>query len=243
MKILFSPSESKSPENSKTDDLKSNLWQPELFEKRKICIDLYNKILESNDEKAIQKLTGLKDTKGLNPISLSKEPLQKAVLRYTGVAYDYLDYKSLNKNEQNFIDKNVLIFSNLFGPLLLGDNLPSYKLKQGESLDGFKPEDFYQKEFKEVVDEFLKDEFVVDLRAGFYEKFYKITKPYVTLKFLKDNKVVSHWAKAYRGIVLKSIAKSNIQNEEEFMSMKIENLQIKEIKKQKNKTEIIYSIS
>ena len=38
------------------------------------------------------------------------------------------------------------------------------------------------------------------------------------------------------------MAKNNIQTIEELMNMEIENLSIEEIKKQKNKTEIIYNI-
>ena len=33
----------------------------------------------------------------------------KAILRYEGVAYDYLEYKVLDKNEQKYIDENVFI--------------------------------------------------------------------------------------------------------------------------------------
>ena len=59
---------------------------------------------------------------------------------------------------------------------------------------------------------------------------------------IKDGKVVSHWAKAYRGIILKLLAKNGIKTIDELMSMEIENLKIEEIKKSKLKTEIVYSI-
>lgn len=72
--------------------------------------------------------------------------------------------------------------------------------------------------------------------------FYKITKPYTTLKFLKGGKTVSHWAKAYRGIVLREIAKQGVKSLKEFMALEIDTLQIKEIKTIKNKTEIVYDI-
>ena len=76
-----------------------------------------------------------------------------------------------------------------------------------------------------------------------YDKFYKVTKPYTTLKFLKNGKTVSHWAKAYRGLVLRAIAKNNISSLEEFKSLEIENLSVHEIKVIKNKTEIVYNIT
>ena len=71
----------------------------------------------------------------------------------------------------------------------------------------------------------------------------KSGKNYTTLKFIKEGKVVSHWAKAYRGIVLREIAIAKIDNLEDFMKLSIENLSIEEIQTKKNKTEIIYNIS
>ena len=92
------------------------------------------------------------------------------------------------------------------------------------------------------MENYLAEEEILDLRAGFYDKFYKPKKAYTTLKFIKDGKVVSHWAKAYRGIVLREIAKAGIESIEDFMKLPIENLTIHEIQTKKNKTEIIYNI-
>ena len=120
--------------------------------------------------------------------------------------------------------------------------MPDYKLKQNEKIGNFQLEKFYNEKFTNKLNEFLEDEEIIDLRAGFYEKFYKIEKPYFTMKFMKDGKVVSHWAKAYRGIILNLMAKNNIQNIKDLMNMEVENLSIEEIKKQKTKTEIVYNI-
>ena len=89
---------------------------------------------------------------------------------------------------------------------------------------------------------FSNDE-ILDLRAGYYDKFYKVTKPYTTLKFLKNGKTISHWAKAYRGLVLRELAKNNITTIQEFLNLEIDTLQVKEIKIIKNKTEIVYNIT
>ena len=167
----------------------------------------------------------------------------KVIQRYDGVAFDYLEYSKLKEDEKFYIDENVLIFSNLFGVLKAGDlGLPDYKLKQNETFNNLKIEKFYNDNFSKVLDEYLKDEDIIDLRAGFYEKFYKIEKPYTTMKFIKDGKVISHWAKAYSGIILKLIAQNSIKTIDELMNMEVENLRIEEIKKQKIKTEIVYSI-
>jgi cytoplasmic iron level regulating protein YaaA (DUF328/UPF0246 family) len=92
------------------------------------------------------------------------------------------------------------------------------------------------------MEAYLAEEEILDLRAGFYDKFYKPARPYTTLKFIKDGKVVSHWAKAYRGIVLREIAKAGVESIDDFMKLPIKGLSVQEIQTRKNKTEIIYDI-
>jgi cytoplasmic iron level regulating protein YaaA (DUF328/UPF0246 family) len=158
------------------------------------------------------------------------------------VAFDYLSYDNLDEKEQQYIDNHVILFSNLFGPTRASDLIPEYRLKQGEAVADIKTEKFYNEHAANLMEAYLAEEEILDLRAGFYDKFYKPTKPYTTLKFIKDGKVVSHWAKAYRGIVLREIAKAGIETLKDFMKLPIEGLSIKEIQTKKNKTEIIYEI-
>ena len=85
---------------------------------------------------------------------------------------------------------------------------------------------------------FIKDSLDTYIQKGM--KDWQI--PGLSIVIIKDGKVVSHWAKAYRGIILKLLAQNSIKTINELMNMQIENLQIEEMKKQKNKTEIVYSI-
>jgi len=245
MKILFSPSEAKFKDGIDESFNKNSFVFPELFDARLEIVTKYQEFINkaSNDE--IIKLFGTKKQDVVDYYSndIFERNTKKVIQRYDGVAYDYLKYEELTKNEQQYIDENVMIFSNLFGPILAGDSgLPDYKLKQGEKLDGQAVEVFYKEHFTSAIDAYLENEDVLDLRAGFYEKFYKLSKPYTTMKFIKDGKVVSHWAKAYRGIILNTISKNNINSIEELMKIKINNLVISEIKESKNKKEIIYNI-
>jgi len=246
MIILFSPSENKKRGGkSKKFDANSFIF-PQLFKKRVEVLNLYNDYIRQADKKALSKLFGLKDEKMLEYYStdIFNRPVMKAIERYEGVAYGYLKYSSLPNNAQKYIDKNVLIFSNLFGTVLAKDELIDYKLKQGEKIDSFATEKFYKEHFSKTIDEYLqKHTPIIDLRAGFYEKFYRIKEDFITMKFIKNAKVVSHWAKAYRGIVLKLMALNEIQSTEELEAMEIENLRIKEIRKIKNKTEFVYEIT
>lgn len=242
MKILFSPSESKGDISPFANNIKNELIFKELFSQREVFIDKYDEIVKSGNEAKIKKLFGLKSIKDIDTTSLFKKLTQKAILRYNGVAYKYLNHEALNKKEQDFIDKNVIIFSNLFGPILAGDKIPNYKLKQGETIDGLKPEITYHEVFKNSLDSFLENEFIIDLRAAFYENFYHVNVPYISFKFIKNGKVVSHWAKAYRGLVLRELAKFQPKHEEEFGGIKFLNLNLLEIKQLKNKKEYLFEI-
>ena len=177
-----------------------------------------------------------------NKKDIIHELTMKAIERYAGVAFDYLDYPHMDKEAQEYVDTHVILFSNLFGPIRANDMIPEYRLKQGSAVGEIKTEKFYREHSASLMEDYLADEEVLDLRAGFYDKFYKPQKPYTTLKFIKEGKVVSHWAKAYRGIVLREIAIAGIDTMEAFMKLPIEGLQVQEIQVKKNKTEIIYEI-
>jgi len=178
---------------------------------------------------------GLKSLKDVEKYSKSPrfEKTAKAIQRYTGVAYEALSYDSLEDNAKKYIEENVVIFSNLFGAILAKDYIPDYKYKQGAKLPNINIEQFMKTEFSPFLDEYL-GEVVIDLRAGYYEKFYTPKCETVTYKFLKDGKVVSHWAKYYRGIVAKAMAQNNIQTLQELYNTQIEGLKIKEITESKN---------
>lgn len=239
LKILFSPSEGK---NSGGTAQKKELFGAS--NARDEILNSYNTIVLSTNEEHIKELFGIKKFDACKPYinDVFDSALMPAIERYQGVAYDYLNYSDLVTAAQTYLKENTIIFSNLYGPLLGGDPIVNYKVKQGNSVRSIVPEKFYKERFSYQLDLYLGSHNILDLRAGYYEKFYKTTKPYTTLKFLKSGKTVSHWAKAYRGIVLRECAKHNISTLKEFMALEIQGLQVKEIKTTKNKTEIIYDI-
>ena len=145
---------------------------------------------------------------------------------YSGVSYSYLAYDTLSKNAKNYILNTVIIFSNLFGPVSAKDKIPHYKLKQGAKTGSFSFEKFYKDNFSHALDEYTANNEIVDLRAGFYEKFYQIKQKYTTFKFIKQGRVVSHFAKAYRGIILKLMAENNILESDKILSYLPETLEV-----------------
>jgi hypothetical protein len=244
MKILFAPSEGKRngglfpPLNS------ASLIFPELYTKRLEVIDSYQTFIKNANDKELIELFGIKDLREFEryKVPFESAPTMKAIERYDGVAYDYLNYILLPNEAQSYIDKNTIVFSNLFGPIRAGDTIPDYKLKQGSSIQDLVPEKFYKEYFSDALDEMLGNQEILDLRAGFYDKFYIPKYSAATLKFLKEGKVVSHWAKAYRGVVLRAIATHQVQSVEEFLTLNIDGLVLHEIIESKKKKEIVYTI-
>lgn len=244
MVILFAPSEGKKEGGTLPPLNPENLLFPELCEKRRDVIKQYDEVVRNGNDEALFGLFGIKDAKEYEryKISLTLAPTMKAIERYDGVAYDYLDYGSLSAESQNYIDRNVILFSNLFGPIRSGDAIPNYKLKQGSAIETFIPEKYYKEHFSSALDQLIGDREILDIRAGFYDKFYVPSKQITTLKFLKEGKVVSHWAKAYRGTVLREAAKHQIRSIDSLLALNIEGLFLNEIVETKKKKEIIYTI-
>ncbi|MDD5401598.1 MAG: YaaA family protein [Sulfurimonas sp.] len=240
LKILFSPAENKK--------IGGKEREKELFgsnNARDGILSEYSNIIKNGDENAIKELFGFKKFSDcapyINDIFIS--PFMCAIERYDGVAYEYLDFDSLDKKAKEYLKSNILIFSNLYGPILGGDTIANYKVKQGSDIGKFVPDKFYKQRFSYQLDLYLANSEILDLRAGYYDKFYEVKKPYTTLKFLKEGKVVSHWAKAYRGLILRAAAKNDINSIKEFTALEIEGLSVAEIIIVKNKTEIVYNIT
>ncbi|MCF6206467.1 MAG: YaaA family protein [Sulfurovum sp.] len=243
MKILLAPSETKKSGGKAAFKLETLLFEA-LLPYRKELLHTYMNILQKGDMRELSAMFGLKKEADIKAHikDIIHEPAMKAIERYTGVAFDHLDYPTLPSEAQAYIDSHVVLCSNLFGFLRADDLIPEYRLKQGAMVGDIRVEKFYHDHGAPLMEEYLKSEEILDLRAGFYDKFYKPSKPYTTLKFIKEGKVVSHWAKAYRGIVLREIAKAGVESIEAFMKLPIEGLTISEIQTKKNKTEIIYNI-
>ncbi|MCE3046697.1 YaaA family protein [Helicobacter kayseriensis] len=199
MKILFSPSEGKVYTSS----------QSPLANRVKIIHQAYLDFVQNAEVGELQKIWGLKKLEEIQKVR--QQSMHYGVLPaiecYSGVAYEALGFSSLDCEARKVILDSVVIFSNLFGPISAKENLPFYKLKQGEGFAHFKTKTLYQ-ELEKELDEMLQGECIIDLRAEFYQKLYVPKSHYFTFEFLKNGKRVSHYAKYYRGVALREIAKN-----------------------------------
>ena len=208
MKILLAPSETKRPDTPQLAPfgLKNLLFGE--TPQRQAALAAYDAFVQNGDRAAHSAFFGLSKPAEIihyeRPVS--NAPGMGALLRYTGVAFDYLDYPNLPQASKAWCDQNILLFSNLLGPVRGGDLIPDYKYKQGAKLPGFATEKIYKEAFTDRLNAYLAGETVVDLRAEWYHKVYPLAVPHVVMTFLKNGKALSHWAKAWRGSAARAIA-------------------------------------
>lgn len=239
---LFSPSEGKRPGGSDAPlDAHSLLFG---LDARRTMLDAYNSVVTKDDLTDALALFGLKKAADATPYldNVYASPTMPVLYRYDGVAYDYLDVPSLDADAIDYLGETLIIFSNLFGPLRAQDLIPNYKVKQGNTVGGIAPERYYKEAFNEALDTLIGDNDILDLRAGYYDKFYKPAKTVTTMKFIKGGKVVSHWAKAYRGIVARHLAQHRFDTVDALLASNIPGLALIEVMEKKNKKEVVFDI-
>ena len=244
MKILLAPSETKKPGGDQPFRIETLLFEPLLSARQSLLITYMN-VLQRGNAAELSRMFGLKkevDIAYHAAKDLPNEPAMRAIERYTGVAFDHLDYSTLSLKGQQYLHEHLILHSNLFGFLRADDMIPEYRLGQGKAVGDLLPEKLYREAGTPLMNTYLEGEDILDLRAGFYDKVYRPSHPYTVLKFLKGGKVVSHWAKAYRGVVLRAVAEASIADVEAFMKLPIQGLNIAEMQTRKLRTEIIYTI-
>ena len=133
-----------------------------------------------------------------------------ALLRYTGVLYDNLDFPSLKKAAKERAYQRLAVASALFGAVRGGDPVPAYRLSGGSTLPGHGG---LRTLWKPALEPLFKgtDEFVVDLRSGAYSSLARIPHAVVVRVITSEGKVVSHFNKAHKGLLARAIATSSTE--------------------------------
>jgi cytoplasmic iron level regulating protein YaaA (DUF328/UPF0246 family) len=195
------------------------------------AISAYEAFVQSADRATQAAFFGLKREEDIARYAghtLLGQPAQKALIRYTGVVFEALDYGGLEGEAQRWCDENILLFSNLFGPVLGKEALPDYRFKQGAQLPGL-DSGAYEQSFHGVLEAFLADECVLDLRAGWYIKRYPVARSIVPV-FLKNGRVLSHWAKTQRGKLTRFLATHRPESQSDLADLNPPGLTLLEIR-------------
>jgi cytoplasmic iron level regulating protein YaaA (DUF328/UPF0246 family) len=140
-------------------------------------------------------------------LRLRTAPALAAAELYTGVLYDNLGLASLSPETAGRAAESLLIFSGLWGLLRTTDRIPPYRLSMGvrlPPLGGLGA--FWRRSLTPVLD--AEPGLVVDLRSSTYTAAWQPGGRGVAVRVLKDGKVVSHMAKATRGVIARSLLES-----------------------------------
>ncbi|MGI9602720.1 MAG: peroxide stress protein YaaA, partial [Acidimicrobiales bacterium] len=131
------PSEGKSSGGRGAPWQPGTLTSPELDERR---ADIARALIKAmgGSGPARQKLLGVKgdalaEATAVNTRVLAG-PTRPAIERYTGVLYGALDYAGCPSPLRRKLDRQVRIFSGLWGMVAPRDPIPDYKLKMGAVL-------------------------------------------------------------------------------------------------------------
>ena len=211
MKVLIPPSEGKAkikPQEVKFSD--TNF----VFERSvKQVVRLLNLI----DNEDLRSIYGTSQEKSelfhRQNEDIFKSRCAPAINRYTGVVYQHLDWSSLTNEAKAYMEKNVFIFSGLFGMTTPSTLIPDYKLKMNVlSL---------QYHWTPILTEALKSEdLIFDLLPQVYRKAYSPTKNTIQIEFKVEGKgstrSAGHFGKAVKGKFIRFLSMNQIEDIKDF---------------------------
>ena len=142
-----------------------------------------------------------------------KSHCAKAIERYTGVVYEYINFQSLDKNAQHYMEKHVRIFSGLFGLLTPNTLIPNYKLKMNVLSLQYHWSPIITKELE-------KEDIIFDLLPQVHRKAYKPSNNVIKIDFSVINKgkktAAGHFGKAVKGKFIRFLCENNIKDLNQF---------------------------
>lgn len=217
MLILLPPSEGKTaPTNTPPVDL-GLLSFPELTEARERILGELMRVSEQEDA-----LARLKVGKTLEPevernSRLLSEPADVASSIYSGVLYDALDFSGLTPPQKELAQESVLIISALWGAVRLFDAIPAYRLSMGVKLgECGNLATFWRGELSPVLDRLAQENLILDCRSSAYTQAWRppagrtVTVRVEQEDSYGERKVVSHFAKHYRGLLARYIVEQGL---------------------------------
>jgi len=217
MLILIPPSEGKSSKNSSNIKFKDTNF---IFENE---VKAIQKQLSNSDDAELQKIYGvtLQKAKQLNELNLNamKNNCSYAIERYTGVVYNQIDWQNLSDESKSYFEKNIRIFSGLFGIVTPKTLIPDYKLKMNSlSLTKFW--------FPILTKHLSKENIIIDLLPQIHSKSYShenIVR--IDFKIIKDGKLkaAGHMGKVVKGQFIKFLCETQAKGLDELDNFTFDN--------------------
>jgi uncharacterized protein len=226
--ILLPPSEGKTPAATGDPVDPASLWLPELATARKRVLTRLVALCRRTSARSVaESLRALGLTEGQKAeitrnAGLAEAPAAPAAEVYTGVLYEALDASSLAPAARAWLNETAVVFSGLWGVVRMADRIPAYRCAIGSVLPapvgGLTA--YWKKALKARLDREAGATPVLDLRSGAYAAMW--TPPAATsatvrvlhertVGRVRQRSVVSHFNKATKGRIVRSLASSGAE--------------------------------
>ncbi|MEV6402652.1 peroxide stress protein YaaA [Streptomyces bobili] len=219
MLVLLPPSEGKAASGRGAPLKPESLSLPGLAAARE---DVLRELVElcAGDEEKAREVLGLSE--GLRGEVAKNTELHTAGTRpageiYTGVLYDALGLASLDAAAKRRAARSLLVFSGLWGAVRVTDRIPSYRCSMGVRLPGLGALGaHWRAPMTQVLPEAAGDGLVLDLRSAAYAAAWKpkgdVAARTASVRVLHapTRKVVSHFNKATKGRIVRSLLTAGI---------------------------------
>ncbi|MFJ9346161.1 peroxide stress protein YaaA [Streptomyces sp. NPDC101237] len=219
MLVLLPPSEGKASSGRGAPLDPGSLSLPGLARARAAVLAELVELCAGDEEKA-REVLGLSE--GLRGEVAKNTGLRTAGARpageiYTGVLYDALGLASLDTAAKRRAARSLLVFSGLWGAVRVTDRIPSYRCSMGVKLPGLGALGAHWRgPMAEVLPEAAGSGLVLDLRSAAYAAAWKpkgeVAARTATVRVLHapTRKVVSHFNKATKGRIVRSLLTAGI---------------------------------
>ncbi len=183
-----------------------------------------NHLLSLNDEEFARVMACSKKLTEINRERYQKmdltKGLTKAVEAYDGIQYKYLDYRSLNGDQKQYLNDHLRILSAFYGVLKPSDGIASYRLEMAARvhIDGG---NMYAYWGRRLYDEVSDGSVIINLASGEYARCVEgYASDMINIVFAQDTggRLVSKgaYAKMARGAMLRWMAVHGIEDEEKI---------------------------
>jgi cytoplasmic iron level regulating protein YaaA (DUF328/UPF0246 family) len=221
MLILLPPSEGKTAPAAGDPVDPAALWLPPLAPaRRRVLTKLVGLCRRSSARGVADSLATLGLSAGqqgeiARNAGLADAPAAPAAEVYSGVLYEALDATGLAPEARSWLDERAVVFSGLWGVVRLTDHIPAYRCPVGVALPVVGGLAAYWR--KHLTRALRPDGPVLDLRSGAYAAMWAPAGPRsAAVRVLHERvvdrvpqrSVVSHFNKATKGRLLRSLAEA-----------------------------------
>jgi cytoplasmic iron level regulating protein YaaA (DUF328/UPF0246 family) len=217
--VLLPPSEGKASSGRGAPLKLKSLSLPGLTEARQAVLGELVELCAGDEDKAREVLglsEGLRGEVGKNAELLSAGARPAGEI-YTGVLYDALELSSLDAAAKKRAARQLLVFSGLWGAVGVADRIPSYRCSMGVKLPGLGALGaHWRTPMAAALPEAAGGGLVLDLRSSAYAAAWKpkgeVAGRTASVRVLHapTRKVVSHFNKATKGRIVRSLLSAGI---------------------------------